>query len=656
MTQYRHTSLPGLPLLLWATPPGLEIALFQEGIAYRHVHNPHPLAFRGGRFVLFDSKRVPASTVRARLSPEHVAVDIDRCRHGEPLDPFRALIDHHAGLARWDVNGFGLTERVSRRPKAAIRARIIEQIRQAVSAAGGLWARLAPFPFPYRSAFNFRADLDESLAEDYARFARARRPLNDCCTHFVSTHAYGKEAAVLQDLHRFDSQSHGHYHVIYRDPAANHRNLARAHRLLCDAGIEPVGFAAPHGRWNPDLDGVMEDLGYRYSSDFQLGYDDLPFFPWLSAERRFSRVLQVPIHPVCEGLFFEAGALDGRFVADHLVRTVRARIEAGEPAFVYGHPERRLGRHPEVLAALAETISADPLLWRTTLTDFARWWRWRSERRWSLLERAEGRYEIQFDDWRRPIIRLLWRSCEGNMSRRFRSTVRVLRCAWKTSPTSGREILHDLPSPDSDLAAKRPPHRSPQGARLGNGDAGRGTPRIDADRPRQERPPLVAPGSHAMSTLVSSSPLNREPPTGLDSTAWLTVRSRGSMSRGAVLLHAPSHVFQSPGGGENQLVRTGMNLERLGIPVRPFSPWTDRLEGARLLHVFGMSREGLELARVARARGLPVALSPICWYDPRSLAALAGGPIAAARDLTKWAVLRALPRWPTWRRALAGHG
>ena len=56
-------------------------------------------------------------------------------------------------------------------------------------------------------------------------------------------------------------------------------------------------------------------------------------------------------------------------------------------------------------------------------------------------------------------------------------------------------------------------------------------------------------------------------------------------------------VFQAPGGGENQLVQTGIHLEQLGVPVRLFSPWTDRLESARLLHLFGMSREGLELAQ-----------------------------------------------------------
>ena len=56
-------------------------------------------------------------------------------------------------------------------------------------------------------------------------------------------------------------------------------NLERAHRILCSSGFEPVGFAAPHGRWRASLDEQLEDLGYLYSSDFQIGYDDFPFYP-----------------------------------------------------------------------------------------------------------------------------------------------------------------------------------------------------------------------------------------------------------------------------------------------------------------------------------------------------------------------------------------
>jgi glycosyltransferase involved in cell wall biosynthesis len=134
--------------------------------------------------------------------------------------------------------------------------------------------------------------------------------------------------------------------------------------------------------------------------------------------------------------------------------------------------------------------------------------------------------------------------------------------------------------------------------------------------------------------------------------SWLATRGYRQCPPGAVLLHAPSFSFQAPGGGENQLVQTGAHLEALGIPVRLFSPWTDRLETARLLHLFGMSREGLELARVARARGVPVVLSPICWYEPRALAALEHDLVPKLASLAAWGLRSMVPNVPSWRRQL----
>ncbi|WP_435010671.1 hypothetical protein P12x_001950 [Tundrisphaera lichenicola] len=389
-------SLSPLPLVLWETPPGLELALAQEGVPFVRVREIHPMAFRSGRFVLYDGKRVSAGLVRSMLTGGHAALDIDLFRQGEPVDPFRALIDTEAAPGTWSVEGLTLVERVARYPKARIRRRLIDRIRSAIVEAGGLWARLAIYPFPYRSAFNLRIDLDEPEPEDYARFAKARRPIDDCSTHFVSTAAYGALPEVLDDLRRVDAQSHGHYHFVYRESSANRRNLERAHEILLGAGFHPEGFAGPHGRWNAGIDQVLEDLGYSYSSDFQIGYDDVPFFPWRGD--RFSKVLQIPVHPLCEGVFLEAGG-EWQSVADHLVRAVRAKVEAGEPAFVYGHPEGRLGRYPRIVSALAEAVDRESMLWRTTLTEFARWWRWRAERTWSVVPRDDERFEIQFDEW-----------------------------------------------------------------------------------------------------------------------------------------------------------------------------------------------------------------------------------------------------------------
>jgi hypothetical protein len=389
--------LASLPLLLWKTPPGLELILAQEGVPFETVKDPHPLPFRAGRFVLFDSQIAPAALVQPFLERTHVLIDVDGLRRGETTDPFAALVDHGTGIGSWTFGGFTVSERVARYAKGRLRRHLIGRLREAVIGAGGVWMRVSPFPYPYRSAFSFRADLDESVPEDYHRFALARAALGPCSTHFVSTYAYTHHQSVLADLKRHDTQSHGHFHHVYRDAELNRVNLDRAHRILCSSGFEPVGFAAPHGRWRASLDEQLEDLGYLYSSDFQIGYDDFPFYPWRGD--RFSRVLQIPVHPVCEGLFLDSGVDQPELIGDYFRQVIESRLDAGELAVIYGHPERRLGRMPEIMKAIASAVDSRSLVWRASFSDLARWWRWRAQRRWMVIPREDDRLDIQFDEW-----------------------------------------------------------------------------------------------------------------------------------------------------------------------------------------------------------------------------------------------------------------
>jgi glycosyltransferase involved in cell wall biosynthesis len=141
-------------------------------------------------------------------------------------------------------------------------------------------------------------------------------------------------------------------------------------------------------------------------------------------------------------------------------------------------------------------------------------------------------------------------------------------------------------------------------------------------------------------------------PSGETSASWLKSRCQAPCRTGSVLMHAPSFAFQAPGGGENQLIQTARHLEAMGLPVRLFCSWTDRLERARLLHLFGMSREGLELAIRAKARGTPVVLSPICWFQPAALWNLERTWIRKVGGLAAWSLRRLCPKLPGWRREL----
>lgn len=383
-----NDELHDLPLLLADVPTSLRQVLSQEGVPCA-AYVP---GSRAGRFVLFDSKRL-----QPVLRAGQTAIDIDPLRRQGEGDPFRSLADERSRRCCWQIGELTVEERVARVDRATVRAGLIERLRLAVEAAGGLWLRIAPFPFPYRSAFNFRLDHDEYDADDFRSTLSALAGHESCVSHYVcgSTHAGQPEAlARLKGSH---VGSHGWWHHTYRTERENFINVGRGIDALIAAGLEPRGFAAPHGRFNRGLLAALEALGVDHSSEFGLAHDDLPFFPGSDA------VLQLPIHPICLGLCLEAmrplagdqhsALLAARTALDHFERIAAEKQAAGEPIFLYGHPAGRLGRYPFVLREiLAYTASLDGV-WRTSLEEFAGWWRARAAIRLSATQRA-GAVEI----------------------------------------------------------------------------------------------------------------------------------------------------------------------------------------------------------------------------------------------------------------------
>ena len=401
-----HSSLPLLPLVLDRVPRGLPLALSQEGVPWVS-RKTSPIA---GQFVLFDSK---SSIGKGQVgpmpfSPGQTLIDIDEFRANESVDPFEAILDDRSVRMQWELGGSDharatVSEEVSRYDKRAIRNRLLRRLRQRLESHHGLWLRLAPVPFPYRTAFHFRVDHDAFAPNDFHRLLDTLSGHENAATHYLNAKAMENAPAdALARLQGLDIGSHGYYHHTYRTKTENVQNLKRGIKTLNQLGLEPVGFVAPHGRFNWRLQAAMSSLGIPYSGEFGLAYDEWPFWP-VQNEKALSvksqTPLQIPVHPICLGLFE-----DPRFWLDYFIQEAEARYRLGEPIFFYGHPTGRLGRYYDLLAQFLLAIDGMEALWKTTARRLAEWWTIRAMIK--LTVRRQGETIVVRREGPRPKFRL----------------------------------------------------------------------------------------------------------------------------------------------------------------------------------------------------------------------------------------------------------
>lgn len=372
-------SLPLLPVAdAGLSSPWLRM-LAQEGLPTV----PHRTDNASAKFVLYDARRKPTPRL---ASSEQTLVDVSLFEFDSAAVDVSASTAPRTARTIWRVGAREVAETTAAVDHRAVRRLLMARLRQAIEEQGGVWIVTSPYPWPYRTAAHFRFDHDRYVAEDFDGVLEAIRGHEEMTTHFVcaATHAAHHEA--LAALRGLDVGSHGYHHHTYRTAAENFVGISRCIDFLRGCGIEPNGFAAPLGRYNPGLAEALSSLGINYSSEFAAAYDDLPFAP------SGANTLQIPIHPVCLGAAFDSVearsfvAQEGvaAAVGDYFAAAVIDRRAAGEPIFFYGHPDGRVGRHPQVLRRFFDAIDQHADIWRTTLGKFARWWRARNRVRWSV--------------------------------------------------------------------------------------------------------------------------------------------------------------------------------------------------------------------------------------------------------------------------------
>ncbi|MBN2216307.1 MAG: hypothetical protein JW719_02915 [Pirellulales bacterium] len=446
-----ETSLPLLPLVLDRVADELRELLVQEGVPFCDA-SQQP---RAGRFVLFDSRRGR----RGSIETGQTWIDVAGLDDGSSGGPIAALADCRSAPHQWRIGSWTVAEEIARIDRRAVRRALLGALRDAIEDAGGVWLCVSAYPFPYRSAFNFRFDHDEYDTVDFEAVFRAIRGREGWTSHFVNGAGHASAATPWARLRGLDVGSHGYWHHTYRTVEENVRNLGRGIEFLRGHGIEPRGFAGPHGRYCPELGAALDALGVSHSGEFGLAYDDLPFCLVPGGP------LQVPIHPVCLGLFLEAADRQvghgpaeavarrraaAESAAQYFERLIHERYCAGEPVMLYGHPEGRLGCWPNVLRRVL--TAADSLwgLWKTTQADWVAWWEARRNIRLTVTQ-SGGCFEVAAEglpaDW--DIGVECWRSTHVALMRLDRSVVRFTpeSLAYERRPTDRRVIPERVDRP-----------------------------------------------------------------------------------------------------------------------------------------------------------------------------------------------------------------
>jgi peptidoglycan/xylan/chitin deacetylase (PgdA/CDA1 family) len=231
------------------------------------------------------------------------------------------------------------------------------------------------YPATCASVFTFRVDTDFSAWDNIQTVIRLAQDNELSFTWFVNTKAQKDYLPDFPEVQKSgqDIQLHCFLHNVFSDYVHNRDNIAKGKELLKSVGIEPVGFAAPFGEWNEDLAQVLEDFDFRYSSEFTLAYDDLPFNPVVLEHN--SKVLQIPVHPICVGRLLQAG-FDYNQILLYFKRYINLGYQTREPIMIYDHPHR-IHQIPQVFDEIFKNVKDLKNIWITNYTQLAQWWKQR---------------------------------------------------------------------------------------------------------------------------------------------------------------------------------------------------------------------------------------------------------------------------------------
>lgn len=267
-----------------------------------------------------------------------------------------------------------VTERVAAVDKADIADTLLGMLRQGFQLAGLPLVVLRRFPQGAPSVLLLRVDVDGVFGENTMAFCSETVRQEVAASVYVNGDLSSQHPGRLGPWpERVEVGQHAWTHTLFNGLDDNLANLQRAHTWMSDElGRTPNSFVAPRGLWNRGLGGALCAMGYRYSSDFGLDFDSLPFRPGTGE-------LQVPVHPYSPERATVWAAEEGVApptaddVLGHYLQALERQVGRGRPALLYGHPEV-LGRMAGAVLPPLVRRARELRLPDMTVGEFADFW------------------------------------------------------------------------------------------------------------------------------------------------------------------------------------------------------------------------------------------------------------------------------------------
>ena len=257
------------------------------------------------------------------------------------------------------------------------------------------------FPNEAKNVFLFRIDSDYGSQKQIQCWFELSQINKIKYTWFLHTEAHKEWLPFFGEFEYHDHEIAIHGNKHYFSKISNEKNIKDAYDLMKKNGLFGRGYAAPYGLWNENLNNTCEKIGFLYSSEFSYIYDSIPIRPIFS--NRISRIVQIPVHPICIGSLINVKMKDEEIVKYYTIQFEKKMMNYS-PLIFYDHVLHHI---PSVLKQLFEKIShySIPSL---TFLEYANWWNKRMGINYTATVNEHNNIDINLSKENKEFFLCVW--------------------------------------------------------------------------------------------------------------------------------------------------------------------------------------------------------------------------------------------------------